>query len=237
MNKTLVYLFDDFSGLGEGFVRENFIDLPFFRQERCDRYRRDSDKRACIISYRLLEKGLREQYGLEASGEFIYSKYGKPYLKDHPDVFFNMSHCKSGVTCAVADIEVGVDIQDIRPFSIDIAKRVCSESELRELCVSGDPARLFCKIWTEKESYAKAEGISVYSVLKRDLPGSPAAYRETADYCMTLRCRGETGGAGDTGAGEAAAAGNPGAAGNTGDAGTTDCRIIRVYSSSLVPDG
>ena len=237
MSKIQIYLFDDFSGLGEGFVRENFIELPFFRQERCDRYRRDSDKRACIISYRLLKKGLREQYGLETSGEFIYSRYGKPYLKDHPGVFFNLSHCKNGVTCALADVEVGVDIQDIRPFSIDIARRVCSESELRELSVSGDPARLFCRIWTEKESYAKAEGISVYSVLKRDLPGSPTAYRETADYCMTLHRKKDAGGAVDTGAGEAAAAENPGTTGNTGDAGDTECRIIRVYSSSLVPDG
>jgi len=185
-----VYLFDDFSALDENFIDKNLENLPQSRQEKCARYRYDSDKKACIVSYMLLSKGLRVQYGLQSSGEFCFNQHGKPYLKDHPHIFFNLSHCKYGAVCALADTEVGVDIQDIRPYDAKLARRVCSEREMQVLSLSKDPARLFCRIWTEKESYAKAEGISVVTVFRKDLPDKPAAYRETDNYCMTLRCKG-----------------------------------------------
>ena len=182
-------MFEDLAGLDDKFIIKNISDLPLFRQEQCAGYRQDIDKKTCIISYRILAKGLREQYGIETAGDFIYNQYGKPYLRDYPRIFFNISHCKTGVVCALADIEVGVDIQDIRPFDIDVAQRVCSENELRMLSASDEPAKLFCKIWTEKESYAKAEGISVSDVLRQDFPKSRIICWETANYCMTLRCK------------------------------------------------
>ena len=189
MSAVWLYLCDDLPAPGSGFVAEHLPRLPPFRQEKCARYHRDSDKIACIVSYLLLSKGLREHYGLESSGEFSCNRHGKPYLKDHPEVFFNLSHCKCGVACALANVEVGVDIQDVRPFSASLARRICSEREQRELSASADPAKLFCRFWTEKESYAKAWGISVVTLFGKDLPGGAAAYRETGDYCMTLRCK------------------------------------------------
>jgi len=190
MSKLWVYLLDDFSGLDDHYVREQYRRLPLFRRKQCAGYLQDRDKRACILSYQLLVRGLREQYGLESSGKFIYNQHGKPYLKDYPHIFFNLSHCRTGIACALADIEIGVDIQDIRPYSIDVARRVCSDKELRELSLSGEPARLLCRQWTKKESYAKAEGISVASVLRQDLQGSWVVYRESGTYCMTLCCKG-----------------------------------------------
>ena len=186
MSKAWIYFYNDFSEPDESFIKENIRSLPLFRQEKCARYRHNSDKRACIISYQLLVKGLREQFGLATGGEFVYNKHGKPYLSDYPHIFFNLSHCKSGVVCALADVEVGIDIQDVRPYDTDLARRVCSENELRVLSESDEPAKQFCRIWTYKESYAKAEGISVFAVLRQDLPGGRAAYQETGEYCMTL---------------------------------------------------
>jgi len=186
MHDAWVYLFEGFSGLGSDFISGSISALPLFRQEKCARYRQDSDKIACIITYQLLARGLREQYGLDACGGFIYNEHGKPYLKDHPRIFFSISHCRDGAACALADVEVGLDIQDIRPFSLKVARRVCSDSELELLRGASDPARLFCRMWTEKESFAKARGISVAGVVKQDLAAAPVFFRETDDYCLSL---------------------------------------------------
>jgi len=44
---------------------------------------------------------------------------------------------------------------DIRPYDPAIARRVCSEGELRLLSEVADPSRLFCRMWVARESYAK----------------------------------------------------------------------------------
>ena len=164
--------------------------IPPFRQEQCVRYRQGIDKRNCILAYLLLEQGLREQYGITTPVSFVYNEHCKPYLREYPNIFFNISHCKYAVACALADFEVGVDIQDIRPIDWDVARRVCSENELRELEKADDPARLFCKIWTEKEAYAKAKGLGVDSVLRRDLSLNGLTHWERERYCITVCCEG-----------------------------------------------
>jgi len=186
MHSVYIYLFDDMDSLGEDFVSNNLHRLPAFRQEQCLRHRKETDKQACILAYLLLEKGLNEQYGISRPPEFTYNEHGKPYLRDTPFIFFNLSHCKHGVICALSDIEIGIDIQDIRPFDIDVASRVCSNKELKQLAGSDDPALSFCKIWARKESYAKAKGISIANVLKHDLTCEEFKEWESQNYCIAL---------------------------------------------------
>jgi len=181
-----VYLFDELDKLDECFISENLLRLPEFRREQCARYRRAVDKKSCILAWLLLEKGLREQYGITRPGQFVYNEFGKPYLRDHPQIFFSISHCKSGVVCALADFEIGADIQDIQPFDIDIARRVCSEMEFQRVLEAEDPAVELCKVWTEKESYAKAIGVSVADTLKQDLPKHISLCREIKDCVLTV---------------------------------------------------
>ena len=59
---------------------------------------------------------------------------------------------------AVADSPIGVDIQDIRSFSWEIARRVCCKEELEFLERSSDRDRKFTRIWAMKESYVKMTG-------------------------------------------------------------------------------
>ena len=186
MRKAYIYICDDIDGLGEGFVPENIHRLPVFRQDKCNRYRQDADKKSCILSYLLLSEGLREQYGISGHVEFTCNERGKPYLKGYPHIFFSVSHCKKGVACAVADFEIGIDMQDMRPFDIAVAKRVCSQKELRQLADAENPARGFCSMWTRKESYAKARGIGIADILKHDLDDTGFIDWETTDYCVSL---------------------------------------------------
>ncbi|MDR1688461.1 MAG: 4'-phosphopantetheinyl transferase superfamily protein [Clostridiales bacterium] len=165
-----MYIFDNIQSLNDNFVARNVHRLPIFRQKQCLKYKQELDKQNCLISYLLLMRGLFEQYGINEHVEFIYSENGKPYLISCPHIYFNLSHCKKGVVCAVADFEIGVDIQEIRPFNINIAQRVCNKTELRLLKDADNPAELFCRLWTEKESWVKATGNALFEIAKKDLP-------------------------------------------------------------------
>jgi phosphopantetheine--protein transferase-like protein len=65
------------------------------------------------------------------------------------------------VACVISTVEVGIDIQDIRPYNPAVAKRVCTEKELEQLGKCKNPEMLFCKLWTIKESNIKMCGASL----------------------------------------------------------------------------
>jgi len=115
----------------------------------------------------MLQYGLRECFDI-ASFELAFGTYGKPYLSEYPEVHFNISHCDAGCAVAVADHPVGVDIQDVRSFSWDVARRVCCERELTELEKSADRDKLFTKMWAMKESYGKMTGKGIYELKRVD---------------------------------------------------------------------
>ena len=160
--------------------------LPAFRQEQVARYQHELARRNGIVSYLLLKRGLEEHFDLLESVEFTYNTHGKPYLKNHPQVFFNISHCKHGVVCALADFEIGVDIQDVRAYDEALARKVCSASELVELMGTGNPDLLFCRMWAARESHAKAQGIGVIQILQHEIPRSNTIQWDFDGYCLAL---------------------------------------------------
>ena len=155
-----LYLFDEYEHLSEEFILHALQFLPENRRIRAMRYRRTIDRWNCVITYLMLQYGLREYFGITPF-EIAFGKYGKPYLSQFPDVHFNISHCDTGCAVVVADCSVGVDIQDIRPFSWKVAKRVCCERELIELEDSADRDKLFTMMWTMKECYGKVAGTGI----------------------------------------------------------------------------
>lgn len=163
-----LYLFEDFDGITEQFLRKCIEVLPQERKTKAMRYRFPIDRKMSVISYLLLLYALRENYGI-TNPQIAYGTNGKPYLIDRPDIHFNISHCPKGCICAVSDRGIGVDIQDIRPFSWDIARRVCCENELRLLQDNKDKSRMFTRIWTMKESYGKMTGEGILHVNSIDI--------------------------------------------------------------------
>lgn len=160
-----LYLFDEYEQLSEGFINRALQFLPENRRVRALRYRRKIDRWNCVITYLMLQYGLRECFSI-TSFEIALGEYGKPYLPQFPNVHFNISHCDTGCAIAVADCPVGVDIQDIRPFSWDVAKRVCCERELAALGASVERDKLFTKMWTAKECYGKVSGTGILNKTK-----------------------------------------------------------------------
>ena len=152
-----LYAFFDIDQIDSSILRKCIHYLPEERRAKALRYRRELDVKLSVISYLLLLYVLFKEHGL-SSPAIAYTGSGKPYLQDHPDIHFNISHCPAGCICAVSDAPIGVDIQDTRPFSIDIGKHCCSQEELGILKKSNDPAVEFTRMWAMKESYLKMTG-------------------------------------------------------------------------------
>lgn len=160
-----IYYFKDEELINEEFINRILHLLPAERRNKALNYRQVIDKKNCVIAYIMLKTALRNCYGIT---EFTikYGAYGKPYLAEYPGIFFNISHCSYGCVVALANERIGIDIQNIVPFSWKVANRVCCKDELKLLENSKDRAREFIRLWTMKESYLKMTGKGIYEDLK-----------------------------------------------------------------------
>ena len=157
----MIFLIERMDLVTDKFV-DNFIPhMPIERQRKANKFKRKIDRDLCVMGYWLLCYAIEKEYGLRFYPQLSLGEYGKPILKDYPNIHFNISHCNAGVVCVVSQNEVGIDIQDIQLYNPLVAKRICSQDELRSLEQCNNPEHLFCKLWTIKESHLKLHGASV----------------------------------------------------------------------------
>ena len=163
---TRLYLFEDFNGVSDELTEKIISILPEGCRRRASRYTQSWDRRNSACAYLLLVYALRESFGIK-SFDIEASEHGKPRLKECDNIHFNISHCRDGCVCAVSDKEIGIDIQEIRPFSQRLAERVCCENELALIADSDNKAAEFTKIWAMKESFIKMNGQGFSYTLKK----------------------------------------------------------------------
>ncbi len=107
----------------------------------------------------MLLEGLESEFGIVGKQEFAYFGEGKPYLKNHPTIHFNMSHCPRGILCVVDDQEVGCDIEEIaNHLDEDLYRHCFSASEIEDILSAQSPNERFTVWWTRKEAYIKLTG-------------------------------------------------------------------------------
>ncbi len=143
---------------------------PPEKQERilCQRVKQNADN--MLVGAALARHMIWEIFQIPLSQQHIaYGPYGKPYLRDYPNVHFNISHSGQYVACAVADRPIGIDVQIIGTYRPDVAARACSGEELERIGASDDPATEFTKLWTRKEAYLKMLGCGIAGGI-RELP-------------------------------------------------------------------
>lgn len=114
-----------------------------------------------LLRYAFLQAG----YDLETWQQVEIEKgaYGKPYIAGYQEFHYGLSHSGDWVVCAVDGMPVGVDLQEIKPWKISLAKRFYHEEEYNRLLALGetDPDRQtqeFYRMWTAKESAVKLNG-------------------------------------------------------------------------------
>lgn len=116
-------------------------------------------------TYGLLDRMLKECFGLSLEQMEIRKKDGgKPYFV-HSDIRFNLSHCRGMAVCALSQsYDLGIDVERIRPWRENVAKRVFSKEELAQLKQASDKDEYFFRVWTFKESYVKLSGDGIKSL-------------------------------------------------------------------------
>lgn len=163
------------------------------------------DQRTRITQFRFAEDAKRTLYGdilvrhlicqrLHIENKDIVierNAYGKPFLRGYPVFCYNISHAGKWVICAVCDQQVGVDIEQIKPINLEVAKRFFTKNEYNEIMVEPKINQLntFYHLWTANESYIKyiGKGLSIpldsFFVLKKKL----GIYKVDIDEKCTIK--------------------------------------------------
>lgn len=96
-----------------------------------------------------------------------YGRYGKPGLGGDlasSGLEFNSSTSENRCLIAVSKSgPVGIDIETVAdmPYAEQLARRFFARADVTALEAGGGDARTFLRLWTAKEAYAKALGVSL----------------------------------------------------------------------------
>ena len=158
------------------------------RREQALKFKHEQGQRLCVLAYQLLKQGLREEYGITENPVFEYGEHGKPSIVGHPDIFFNLSHCKEAAACVVSDRPVGIDVESIREYKESLARYTMSDTELEQILSAEHPDVAFIRLWTMKEATLKLIGTGISNDLKTVLDTSLYKYTtvERQRYIYTV---------------------------------------------------
>ncbi len=163
MNKVYFLNTDQFNNPDLYMKAYSFISDE--RRKKADSMSHRAGKFRSVGAGYLIALGLQEA-GLSPLEERIaFSTHGKPYLPDHPDIHFNVSHSGEYVVCAFADMTVGIDIEAIRIVKPELVKFIMNKTELQiyDSLPENEKQIYFFENWTGKEAFLKhiAKGLSI----------------------------------------------------------------------------
>lgn len=122
------------------------------------------------LGHTLLLQELQDLFQLSFSPEELEQALktdanGKPYLPDHPEICFNITHCDQLAACVFHDRPIGIDAEFPGYYPDVLVDRALSESE-KDFLQShnadlSENREWFYRLWTLKEAYVKKYGIGV----------------------------------------------------------------------------
>jgi 4'-phosphopantetheinyl transferase len=139
------------------------------RREQALKFKHELGQRLCVLAYQLLKRGLKEVYGIVENPVFTYNEHGKPSIVGHPEIFFNLSHCKEAVICAISNQPIGVDVESVRSFNESLVRYTMNDDEIREIESAENRAVAFIRLWTMKEAALKLAGTGISNDMKQVL--------------------------------------------------------------------
>jgi len=165
-----VSVFDDMTLCTDQEVERMLPLVPEPRRSEALRFKHTFGRFACLKSYLMLADLIREEFGLE---EFRMEtgEHGKPFLPDHPDIHFNISHCQKAIAVVVSDKPVGIDVEAFRNFNDGLLDKSMNSTEKAEILNSDAPQETFASYWTRKEAVFKMQGTGITDNLHNILSG------------------------------------------------------------------
>jgi 4'-phosphopantetheinyl transferase len=136
------------------------------RREQALRFKYELGQRTCAAAYLLLCEGLRKEYGIEEKPVFEYGEHGKPFIVGHPEIHFNLSHCREAVICMLSDRPVGVDVESVREYKDSLVRYTMNKDEVEQILQAKRPDIEFIRFWTMKEAVLKLSGEGISNDLK-----------------------------------------------------------------------
>lgn len=167
----------DIRGLGDEEYAYWYSLMTGDKKQRVDRFRFFDDKKRTVAGEMLARQAISEWCGVKPESiRFAVNENGKPYAVDLA-VEFSISHSNTTVVCAIDNRPVGIDIEQMRPIDLSIAKHVCTEDELvyifgyeptkGDFIFTEDKELLtrFFEVWTTKEACGKqsSNGIAKFN--------------------------------------------------------------------------
>ena len=152
---------DHIEDLSEAQTARLIASLPEWRRETALRFKHLQGRRECAVGYIELLRGLRLRFGIGGMPAFAYNEHDKPFLKEHPDVHFSISHCKAAVGCLVSNRPCGLDIECIRKAKDGLVRYTMSPEEVENIFANSCPDIAFTRLWTQKEAVLKLLGTGI----------------------------------------------------------------------------
>jgi len=157
MSVTYLMLTDELAD--NALFRDRYHSLSPGRQKKIDGFIFSKDKNLSLAAGLLFQAGLKD-YGLrEQELTIAHNENGKPFIPEHPELFFNISHSENLAICAFSNREIGVDVEKVTEIDLAIAKRFFYGTEYLDIMASDCPGKTFFDYWVLKESYMKATGL------------------------------------------------------------------------------
>ncbi|MBR3607737.1 MAG: 4'-phosphopantetheinyl transferase superfamily protein [Lachnospiraceae bacterium] len=145
--------------------RKRLQQVSYQRYEKVNSYKIKEEQKRSLAAGVLLETILKER-GYDPK-QIEREEGGKLYLPNVDDFYFSIAHSGEYAVCAIADLPVGVDIQQRRNTRSKIARRFFQTAEADH--IEGQPEEkreeLFFRYWTGKESYLKLTGKGLFGGL------------------------------------------------------------------------
>jgi 4'-phosphopantetheinyl transferase len=145
-----------------------FIDSE--KKNRIIGFLKEEDKNRALIAEILIRYIILKKIDIKNIDiTFSKNKFGKPFLKGHHKISFNISHSGNYVLCAVDDKDIGIDIEKICDINyMELLKKIFINEEIEFILNGTSEKRIknFYKMWTLKESYIKADGRGLSIPLK-----------------------------------------------------------------------
>ncbi len=185
----------DIDGVDAARLEQVYASLSLSRKAYIDRLQKPEDRTRSLVAELLAKQLLQTHYGI--SDAVLHRRpNGQPYLTGC-DLQVSISHSHRLVACAVSTEPVGIDVEQMRPVSPSLCKRVCVEEELAyllrgacEIPAQGhqDPAFLqrFFEIWTAKEAYFKKCGTGITDLQSVNILTLNRQTHKIEDYILQI---------------------------------------------------
>ena len=149
------------------------LDSDRMVKVRTLKHQKEKERSICaglLLRYAFLQAGYHENAWQQI--EIEKGEYGKPQMKEYPDFHYSLSHSGEWVVCAADAAPVGADVQEMKPWKMQLAKRFYHREEYSRLLALGEmdadrQTRAFYRMWTAKESVVKRTGRGIGAGVSR----------------------------------------------------------------------